>query len=325
MSKCVRLFSSILALTFMASGAAPGRAQEAPPKVYLLGTGAPIPRIDRFGPATLVVAGGKRLLFDAGRGVSQRLWQLGFSLGSIDALFLTHLHSDHLVGLPDLWLTGWLQPEYGRRQKPLRLYGPAGVKALSAALREGFGADVAYRAEKEGLPLAGIAFDTHEIEGERLVFDEGGVKVSAFKVDHGVVKPAYGFRIDVAGKVIVLSGDTRYSENLIRHAQGADVLVHEVVSAPEALRKNEFIQRQFGYHTAPEDLARVLAAVKPNMAALNHFVLLGNITYPAPSAEDVVKDIRAAGYDGPLTAGVDLMQIELGAAINIIAAPAKSP
>ncbi len=323
MSKAVRFLSSLLALAFLGCAVAPAMAQEAPPKVYLLGTGAPIPRVDRFGPATLVIAGGKRLLFDAGRGVSQRLWQLGFSLGSIDAVFLTHLHSDHLVGLPDLWLTGWLQPEYGRRQQPLRLFGAAGVQALSAALREGFGADVTYRVEKEGLPLAGIAFDAQDITGEQIVFDEGGVKVSAFEVDHGVVKPAYGFRIEVGGKVIVLSGDTRYSENLIRHAQGADLLVHEVVSAPEPLRKNEFIQRQYGYHTAPDELARVLLATKPKMAALNHFVLLGNITFPAPTAEDVVKDIRAAGYDGPLTAGVDLMGIELGDAIKIIAAPVR--
>jgi ribonuclease Z len=320
--KALRLMSGLLALALLVAGA-PAMAQDAPPTVYLLGTGAPIPRVDRFGPATLVVAGGKRLLFDAGRGVSQRLWQLGFSLGSIDAVFLTHLHSDHLVGLPDLWLTGWLQPEYGRRQKPLRLFGPPGVKALAAALREGFGADVAYRAEKEGLQLAGIAFDTQDISGEQILFDEGGVKVSAFEVDHGVVKPAYGFRIEAAGKAIVLSGDTRYNENLIRHAQGADLLVHEVVSAPEQLRKNDFIQRQFGYHTTPDELARVLNATRPKMAALNHFVLLGNITYPAPTAEDVVKDIRAAGYDGPLAAGVDLMEFELGATIKIIAAPAK--
>jgi ribonuclease Z len=321
MSKAVRFLSSLVALALLA--AAPAMAQDAPPRVYLLGTGAPIPRVDRFGPATLVIAGGKRLLFDAGRGVSQRLWQLGLSLGSIDAVFLTHLHSDHLVGLPDLWLTGWLQPEYGRRQKPLRLFGPAGVKNLSAALREGFGADVAYRSEKEGLPLAGIAFDTQEITGEQIVFDEGGVKVSAFEVDHGVVKPAYGFRIEAAGKVIVLSGDTRYSENLIRNAQGADVLVHEVVSAPEPLRKNDFVQRQYGYHTAPDELARVLLATRPKMAALSHFVLLGIVTFRAPTAEEVVKDIRAAGYDGPLAAGVDLMGFEVGDAIKIIAAPAR--
>ena len=293
------------------------KAPDPPITVHLLGTGAPVPRIDRFGPATLISVAGKRLLFDAGRGVSQRIWQLGISLGTIDAVFLTHLHSDHLVGLPDLWLTGWLQPEYGRRQAPLRVIGPNGTRAFTDAMRGGFAPDIMFRSEKEGLPLTGISLDVREIEGEQIVFQEHGIIVRAFEVDHGAVKPAYGFRIDYAGKSVVLSGDTRFSENLIRQAQNVDVLIHEIVAAAAPLRETPFVQRQYGYHSSPDDLVRVFGATKPKMAVLTHFVLLGNSTYPAPTAADVMKELRDKGYHAPAVPGVDLMRIDIGDTVTV--------
>src|SRR5262245_249422 len=97
---------------------------QSPFKVTLLGTGSPVPSVERFGPSILVEAGGQKLLFDCGRGASQRLWQLKIPLGKIDALFLTHLHSDHVVGIPDLWLTGWIPAVYGRRAVPFQVLGP---------------------------------------------------------------------------------------------------------------------------------------------------------------------------------------------------------
>jgi len=99
-------------------------------RVTLLGTGAPIPRIDRFGPSTLVEVAGQRLLFDVGRGATQRLMQLGIPFRDIDAVFLTHFHSDHVSGLPDLWMTGWLPPPFGRRSKPFEVWGPTGTRKL---------------------------------------------------------------------------------------------------------------------------------------------------------------------------------------------------
>ena len=310
--------SSILV---MLCGSVPVLAQEkkAEPQiaVHLLGTGAPIPRVDRFGPATLVSIAGKRLLFDAGRGVSQRLWQLGIPLGSIDAVFLTHLHSDHLVGLPDLWLTGWLQPVYGQRKTAFRVIGPNGTRAFTDALRGGFSSDIMFRSEKEGLPLNGISILAQEIEGEQIVFQEQGIIVRNFEVDHGAVKPAYGFRIEYAGKKIIISGDTRFSENLIRNAQNADVLIHEVVAAAAPLRETPFVQRQFSYHTSPEDLVRIFNATKPKLAVLTHFVLLGSVNYPAPTSEDVLKELRDRGYAGPAVAGADLMRIDIGDSVTI--------
>lgn len=316
MLRAIRLLCAMIALLCAPASV---RADEPSVVVHLLGTGAPIPRVDRFGPSTLVQAGGLRLLFDAGRGVSQRLWQLRVSLGSIDAVFLTHLHSDHLVGLPDLWLTGWLQPEYGQRKTDLNLFGPVGTAALARSLREGFSADIGYRTAKEGLPAEGVDLSVMEIQGEQTIFERNGVKVTPFEVDHGGAKPAYGFRIEASGKTIVLSGDTRFNENLMRQAKGADLLIHEVVSAPVALRATPFVQRQFDYHTSPSDLARLLNEARPTMAVLSHFVLLGNAAHPAPTADDVMREIRDSGYAGPLTAGVDLMRIDVGRDVAIVA------
>src|SRR6476660_3854407 len=103
-------------------------------KVTLLGSGSPQPRIERFGPSTLVEAGGQKILIDCGRGASQRLWQMHISLSAVTAVFLTHLHSDHIVVIPDLWLTGWLPPLFGHRTEPFRIWGPVGTKRMMAKL-----------------------------------------------------------------------------------------------------------------------------------------------------------------------------------------------
>ena len=205
-------------------------------KVTLLGTGRPDPAIDRFGPATLVEAGKITLLFDCGRGASQRLWQLKTPLGKIDALFLTHLHSDHTVGIPDFWLTGWLQTPYGRRTAPLQVLGPEGTRAMMASLKEAYQWDIRVRRDGEGLPPAGIEVDARDIR-QGVVYERDGVKVTAFDVDHGgILQPAFGYRIDYGGKSVVISGDTRPNENLVGFSRNADVIIHEVFAArPELL------------------------------------------------------------------------------------------
>jgi ribonuclease Z len=184
------------------------RAQDL--KVTLLGTGSPIPVIDRFGPSTLVEAGPEKLLIDCGRGASLRLWQRHVPLGAVTAVFLTHLHSDHVVGIPDLWLTGWLPPPFGHRTGAFQIWGPTGTKELMANLQKAFAADIQFRIA-DGIPQLGIAILAHDIT-QGLVYEKNGVKVTAFEVDHATAKPAFGYRIDYGGHSVVLSGDTRLSE-----------------------------------------------------------------------------------------------------------------
>src|ERR1041385_4109461 len=137
-------------------------AQQPDFTVVTLGTGSPPPVLTRFGPATLVKAGTQTLLFDAGRGVTQRLWQTRTKLGAVNALFVTHLHSDHVVGIPDLWLTGWLTSPYGQRSAPMRVFGPQGTAAMMAGLTQSYKWDVDTRIADQALPPAGAAIEATE-------------------------------------------------------------------------------------------------------------------------------------------------------------------
>ncbi len=287
-------------------------------RVTLLGTGDPIPRIDRFGPSTLVEVGTQKLLFDAGRGVTQRLGQLRIPLSDIDTVFLTHFHSDHLVGLPDLWLTGWLPPPFGRRSAPFRITGPQGTAALMGHLTAAFQPDIKIRLADEMLPAAGIAVTVNEFSANGIIHGKDGVTVSAFAVEHGaLIKPAYGYRIDYGGRSVVISGDTRFDENLIAAAQGTDLLIHEVGAATEELlNHSKQFRRILDHHTTPEEAGIVFAKVKPKLAVYTHFVLLSGPGIPEPTTEAIVTKTRTH-YNGPLQLGEDLMSFDVGSSITV--------
>ena len=237
-------------------------------KVTLLGTGDPQPIIERFGPSILVQAGGQNLLFDAGRGCLQRLRQIKVSYNKIDALFLTHLHSDHIVGLPDLWLTGWL---ISQRATPLKVFGPTGVDTMIKYLQKAFAFDIKMRIEDDKAPPDGNKFLVTEIQ-QGIIYEKNGVKVIGFEVDHGVVRPAFGYRIEYHGHSVVLSGDTKYCENLIKFAKGTDLLVHEVVIGPKTLSKSDPTYHVLAHHTTPKQAAKVFNEVQPKVAAYSHIV-----------------------------------------------------
>ena len=189
-----------------------------------------------------------------------RLYQLGIPMGRIDVLFLTHYHSDHTSGVPDLWLTGWLGSHYARRTKPMRVIGPVGAKVLMAKLAEAYAADIKIRIEDEKLPPEGIATIVEEFDRDGVVYEANGVKVIAFEVDHGdVIKPCYGYRFEYQGRSAVLSSDTRYNQNVIKYGRGADLLVHEVAMARPELMSEAYIQRIVAHHTTPREAGLVFA------------------------------------------------------------------
>ena len=281
-------------------------------EVTLLGTGTPRPSIDRFGSSTLVNAGGKYFLFDAGRGVTIRLQQAGITPDQIQQVFLTHLHSDHISGLDDLWITGWVW----QRQTPIQIDGPKGTNKFVQSLREAYEADISYRMASVKREDDKAEINSHEIE-EGVVYDEGGVKVTAFLVEHKPVNPAYGYRVDFGDRSVVISGDTTYSENLIKHSQDIDLLVHEITDASQSLlKKNKRLQSILDYHTTPEQMIKVLDQTQPRLTVLNHVLLFG--VPPASVLEEIAK-----GYKGQVEIGYDLMKINIGSNINTQSLQAK--
>jgi ribonuclease Z len=274
-------------------------------RVTLLGTGAPPPALDRFGPSTLVEVGKEKLIFDAGRGAMQRLYQLGLPFADITGMFLTHHHSDHVVGFPDLWLTGWIGRPWGGRKTPLPVWGPAGTVPMMEHLPQAFAVDIRVRTRNYGAD--GVMLVPSEIE-EGVVFDRNGIKVTTFAVDHGDEHlPALGYRIDYRGYSAVISGDTTFNENLIRHAQGTDLLVHEVVAiGADAPEPPEQQRRIAANHTTVEQAAEVFSRVRPRLAVYTHLLLFGSA-----KAEDLIPATRRR-YSGSLLVGEDLLQIEIG-------------
>ena len=296
-----------LLTAFIVSLAGPAYSQNL--KVTLLGTGYPRPVMERFGPSILIEAGKEKLLFDCGRGVTQRLYQLKVPFGEVTSLFLTHLHSDHIVGIPDVYLTGWLLG----RTTPLRVWGPAGTAEMMSHLEQAYQFDIHTRRDvDEKLPGQGAVVVAKDIE-QGVVYQNNDLRVTAFAVDHSPVKPAFGYRVDYAGHSVVLSGDTRYSENLIRFSQGADILIHEVID-PEAylagdrLFSPEMKQKVIAHHTNPEQAGTIFNKVKPKLAVYSHIV-----PFDAP---DLVAHTRKT-YPGPLEVGEDLMSIEIDDKVNV--------
>jgi ribonuclease Z len=281
-------------------------------RVTLLGTGIPVPQPDRLGPATLVEAGGQKLLFDAGRGATIRLFQLRVPLREVGPLFLTHFHSDHTAGIPDVWLSGWLGGPWARRVTPFRVVGPTGTKDLMANLERAYAADIKIRTADEKYPAEGIRVIAEEFTVSGVVYDKDGVRVTAFEVDHGdLIKPAYGYRIDYDGRSVVISGDTRFDKNVIKYGTGAHVLIHEVAAVRPELLKDAQVQRVMAHHTSPQEAGRVFQLARPQLAVYTHLVLLARPGVAAVTAEELIAQTRET-YDGPLVVGEDLMTFKVG-------------
>jgi ribonuclease Z len=302
---------TIVLLSFTTISFSQPAAQPAIPlKITLLGTasGPPV-RLNRYQMSTLVEAGGERLLFDCGRGTTLRLAQAGIPFADISKVFITHLHSDHIIDIPDLYLTGWTSRN--QRKQPIEVWGPAGTRSMMDYLQKAYAFDIHIRRDvDEHFSAEGIEVISHDIQ-EGVVYDHNGVKVTAFLVDHGPVKPAFGYRVDYAGHSVAISGDTRPSDNLVRYSKGVDVLIHETLPGTE-LRSHpgnlspQQVEAVIAHHTSPEQAGEIFTRVKPRLAVFSHY----------PDAPDIIAAARKT-YSGPLKLGQDLMTIEIGDKIEL--------
>lgn len=270
-------------------------------QIVLLGTGTPYPDPQASGPATVVTVGKRVFLFDAGVGVMRQLNAAKLPISGPEAVFITHLHSDHTLGYPDLILTSWIM----RRRFLLPVYGPHGLLRMTNHLLAAFSEDIEIRTrglERE-IP-GGYRVRVHEIR-PGVVYDRDGVRVTAVLVPHGSWKEAYAYRIDTPDRSIVISGDTRPSESLIAASKGVDTLIHEVYLsthlAPEDRPGGKFWpQYMRAFHTSAVELGAIAARVRPTLLILTHTIRFGG------TDEELLAGIRQGGYTGSVVVGKDL-------------------
>lgn len=270
-------------------------------RIQLIGTGLPTPDPRRFGPASLLEIGGRRLLIDCGEGVARRLIEAGVLANTIDGVLITHLHADHTLGLPAMFMAGWVMG----RPDPLEIYGPAGSKAMATGMLDFLAEDIRIRSRVEFAGNArGAELEVTEItDGVVLAGDDWSIE--AFSVEHPPVEPAFGFKVSEAGRVAVFSGDTSPCDAVVDAASGAELLIHECMptiamemAARAGLRQGDANSGIAAYHTSDEDVGKIAARAKVKRLVLNHLPPVGD--------PETIKARIAEDFDGEIHVGADL-------------------
>ncbi len=265
-------------------------------RVVLLGTGTPNPDPDRMGPSVAVASGKGLYIVDCGPGVVHRAAQAGFSTAQMTRLFVTHLHSDHTAGYPDLILT----PPNLDRKLPLEAWGPQGLRTMTEHILQAWTVDLKVRLHgMQPVTPEGFQVHAHDVKPGEIYKDEN-VRVIAFRVPHGDFPGAFGYRFEAKDKVIVISGDTTYSPELIAASKGADILVHEVYSEKGWGRRTPDWQKYHAaFHTSAPDVGKVAAAVQPKKLVLYHLLPMGE------TEAEVVGEVKR-NFSGEVIWGKDL-------------------
>ena len=290
--------------------------------VYICGAGSPLPDPKRSGPCIGVLAGTQAFIFDAGTGGSRNLGPMGFPLGRTEQIFLTHLHSDHIDGLGEMLLGTWIN---GGRKAPTPVMGPLGTAQIVDGFNMAYQIDSTYRTAHHSADIAnpaGFGATSTEIElsgDSSVVYDAGDVKITAFKVSHEPVSPAYGYRIDYKDRSISISGDTAYDPNIAVASKGVDVLFHEALNKDmvttmqkaAAGNGNPRVAKIFGdildYHASPVEAAKTAKAAGATDLVLYHIVPM----LPRDALIPMFVNGAADEFDGKITVSEDGIIVRL--------------
>jgi ribonuclease BN (tRNA processing enzyme) len=270
-------------------------------KLVMLGTGTPFADPERSGPSLAIVVNDQSYVVDCGPGVVRRASSLSKTYPALAAkelkrLFITHLHTDHTVGYPDMIFT----PAVLDRNAPLNVYGPKGLKSMTNHILKAYKEDIVVRVK--GLEMGNAnAYKVNVVEVKPgLVYQDELVKVHAFNVSHGSWKHAFGYRFETPDKVIVVSGDATYSQSLVENAKNCDILVHEIFSQSGLDKREERWKRYHStFHTSPSQLAEIANQVKPKLLVLTHLLFFGE------SKEHLMEEVKKK-YKGLVALATDL-------------------
>jgi ribonuclease BN (tRNA processing enzyme) len=308
---CSLVAASCAAVALAAALALPAEPVTAQPasrtQIVLLGTGNSDPSPDRSGPATAIVVNGRAYVVDFGAGVVRRAaaaQERGISAldpVNIGHAFVTHLHSDHTVGYPDLIFTPWV----GGRQRPLEVYGPPGLEQMTQHVLAAWSEDIKVRTGPLERPLLNV--ESYRVKAREVapgaIYKDANVTVTAFNVRHGEWSArAYGYRFQTADRKIVISGDTSPSESVVQQCNGCDVLIHEVYTQAGYARAAPEWQRLYReYHTSTRQLAELATRAQPGLLILHH----QSYRLGESSEEELLREMRAV-YRGRFVSGHDL-------------------
>ncbi len=297
----------------------------------LAGTGSPFPDINRAGPCIVVAAGKHLYIVDAGDGAARNISLMGFQIGKVDAILLTHFHSDHIAGLGEMMLQRWVG---GSNTKPVTVIGPEGVEEVVKGFNDAYRLDATYRVGHHGpaaVPPSGSGGTAKMInltaadDASAVVVEEEGVRITAFRVCHAPVYPAVGYRFDYKGRSLVISGDTAPCNSLKKQSQGVDALFHDglqvtlmkMINEQSALSSMPSLGRITAdipsYHASPEAVARIAGE-----AGVKHLVFYHVMPPVPPMLNGMFLGDSAKYYKGPITVGCDGMVVSLPAGSNAI-------
>lgn len=293
--------------------------------VYLCGAGSPMPDASRAGPCLGVLAGDKAFVFDVGSGGVRNLGSMGFPIDRLESVYLTHLHSDHIDGLGELLLLAWVG---GSRSEPLPVAGPVGTSEVVAGFNSAYRIDSTYRVAHHGTDIAnpgGIGGAAREITlpagpaGQAVVYEDADLTITAIRVEHAPVDPAFGYRIDYKDRSVSISGDTIYHPGFVAASEGVDIMFHEALDPEMVKTMGEQLTSRgqpntaaiffdiLDYHASPEDAARAASE-----AGVSHLVMYHTIPpLPVSLMETVFLGDARSRFPGPITVGKDGMLFSL--------------